>query len=407
MRERTFSRLAFALALALASLASYANASSLSSYANAALECAESSSGQTRARGFGLPRTQDLIEWYEGSSITVNGDKVTGWTSSVAYDDNNGKGCYYSQVETHNNYLLNARKKSVSGHGATKAVDVLSGDTTVTAFFSGGRYIGSNPYQDTRHAFKTEWTFCTLARYSGANRGRIFKGTANMYHGFHGGRRGVCYYHKSGNCGDGVGGTQTDWLIMCTHNGDNNKFVVGSGSTRVTKTSSMTTAVGDKYFPAYFGINNAKGCDGNQCSSEKSDFEVAEILVWRRRLKGSEMMQVYNHLYLDVLGYHSPPSPPPLPPPSPPPPSPPPPGSSMPPVVTISNAPKIVTSYKFNFGVKVAHDSCEGHESDCFASDVVVDEVMNELGLKCDASVRSEGADCSSGDGEFLPCIPT
>jgi hypothetical protein len=53
----------------------------------------------------------------------------------------------------------------------------------------------------------------------------------------------------------------------------------------------------------------------------------------------------------------------------------------------------------------VAHDSCEGHESDCFDSEVDVDEVMNDVGLKCDASVRSEGADCSSGDGEFLPCM--
>ena len=174
MRERTFSRLAFALAFALASLASYANAAT--------------SCWQYSRDWFGLPQTQDLIEWYEGSSIRVkDGDKVTGWTSSVAYDNGNGKGCYYSQVETHNNYLVNARKRSVSGHGATKAVDVLSGDASVTAFFSGGRYIGSNPYQDTRHAFQTEWTFCTLARYSGANKGRIFKGTANMYHGFHGG----------------------------------------------------------------------------------------------------------------------------------------------------------------------------------------------------------------------------
>jgi len=243
MRERTFSRLAFALAFALASLASYANAECTSEFV----------SGKMRAEGFGLPQTQDLIEWYEGSSIKVkDGNKVTGWTSTVAYENDNGKGCYYSQVETHNNYLLNARKKSVSGHGATKAVDVLSGDPSVTAFFSGGRYIGSNPYQDTRHAFQTKWTFCTLARYSGANKGRIFKGTANMYHGFHGGRRGVCYYHKSGDCGDGVGGTQTDWLIMCTHNGDNNEFVVGSGSTRVTTTSKMTTAVGDRYYPAYW-----------------------------------------------------------------------------------------------------------------------------------------------------------
>ena len=393
MRAKTFSRLALALALA-----------SLASYANAANECYAHSSGRIRAQGFGLPQTQDLIEWYEGSSITVkDGDKVTGWTSTVAYDDGTTKGCFSSQVETHNNYLLNARKKSVSGHGATKAVNVMAGDTTVNAFFSGGRYV-SGTYTDVRPAFKTTWTFCTLARYSGANKGRIFKGTANMFHGFHGGRRGVCYYNGAGNCGDGVGGTDTDWLIMCTHNGVDKNFVVGSGSTRVMAASKMTSAVGETYYNVYYGINHAKGCNGNQCSREKSDFEVAEILVWQRQLTGDEMMKVYDHLYLDILGYHSPPSPPPSPPP-PPPPSPPPPGSSMPPVVTISNAPNIVTSYKFNFGVKVAHDSCEGHESDCFDSEVDVDEVMNDVGLKCDASVRSEGADCSSGDGEFLPCM--
>ena len=163
----------------------------------------------------------------------------------------------------------------MSGHGATKAVNVMAGDPSVNAFFSGGRYIGSNPYQDVRHAFKTTWTFCTLARYSGANKGRIFKGTANMFHGFHGGRRGVCYYNGAGNCGDGVGGTDTDWLIMCTHNGVDKNFVVGRGSTRVMAESKMTSAVGETYYNVYYGINHAKGCHGNQCSREKSDFEVA------------------------------------------------------------------------------------------------------------------------------------
>ena len=87
MRAKTFSRLALALALALASLASYANAAN---------ECTAQSSGRIRAQGFGLPQTQDLIEWYEGSSITVHdGDKVTGWTSSVAYDDGTGKRLFF------------------------------------------------------------------------------------------------------------------------------------------------------------------------------------------------------------------------------------------------------------------------------------------------------------------------
>ena len=51
----------------------------------------------------------------------------------------------------------------------------------------------------------------------------------------------------------------TDWLILCTHNGNDSAYVVGGDSTRVTATSTMTSTLGDNYYNAYFGINGGKG----------------------------------------------------------------------------------------------------------------------------------------------------
>ena len=167
MRAKAFSRLAFAFALA-----SLASTFTLA----AADECGASSSGRIRAQGLRLATDGRFDRVVRGqcdrSSQRRHGERVT---STVA-NTYNGGACFFSQVESHNNYLQNAQKLSVTGHGATKAVDVLSGGTSTKVLFSGGRYV-SGTYQDWRHSFRPQWTFCTMARYSGATKKRIFKGT--------------------------------------------------------------------------------------------------------------------------------------------------------------------------------------------------------------------------------------
>ena len=103
-----------------------------------------------------------------------------------------------------------------------------------------------------------------------------------------------------------------------------------------------------------------------------------------------------------------PPSPPPSPPPPSPPPSPPPPSPPPPPgefeaaVVTISNAPPMVSSYSFDFNVKVTHESCE-NAAGCFQTLAARDD-SRKRGLRCDVKVQRRGTDCSGGFGAHMPC---
>jgi len=114
--------------------------------------------------------------------------------------------------------------------------------------------------------------------------------------------------------------------------------------------------------------------------------------------------------YMGVVNYFSPPpSPPPPspPPPSPPPPSPPPPnpppGARQAAQVSISNAAKIISSYAFDFGVKVKHSACSPVD-DCFQIIGAADVGRRSNGLRCKVKVQKVGDACSSGFGAQFPC---
>ena len=114
----------------------------------------------------------------------------------------------------------------------------------------------------------------------------------------------------------------------------------------------------------------------------------------------------------DLIGtvrydYPPPPSPPPSPPPpspppSPPPPSPPPPGSKTEVSVSLTNPASLVSTFSYDFGVRVAHPSaCDGN---CFES-ALARQNAKAAGLRCTVTVQKDGTDCSGKwSSEHMPC---
>ena len=202
---------------------------------------------------------------------------------------------------------------SYAGHGSHREIRAVYGDVTSAYLF--GQFI-----------LRQQWTLCTVSRYTGSRRGRIFiGGPGNFLHGHNRGKRGVAYY-DGWVTPDQTHGESTDWLVMCATNVGARAFVdgVNVAISNPKKSSGSWKSL---------GVNEAPSsgcCDRNT----KSDWAIAEVMVWDRALHSEEMMQVYRYVRTELMS-PIPPSPPPSPPPMPPgphsppplPPSPPPPPS--------------------------------------------------------------------------------
>ena len=158
------------------------------------------------------------------------------------------------------------------GHGAFEPLRALYGDKT--AKFDFGLALPGNT-----------WTLCTLSRYAGNTRSRIFQATGNFLHGHWSGRRGVAHYDGwvTANSNRGV---VDDWLVMCGTNMGKRVYVDGAN----VATGDRNGASGNKYL----GINYAKGTSNG--ANEVSDWAVAEVMTWTRALSDAEMLRATEYL---------------------------------------------------------------------------------------------------------------
>ena len=165
-----------------------------------------------------------------------------------------------------------------AGHGATKSVNALSGDT-----ISG---INFGPILDA-----PTWTLCTLSRYAGSNRGKILVGgPGNFFHGHRANSRGVAYYDEWVTS-DRSKGTIDDWLVMCGTNSGRRAYADGVN----VATNDLRGNSGHKHL----GINIPPN---GGLHEDPSDWRVAEVITWSRSLTGAEMKRVTEYLESAVLG---------------------------------------------------------------------------------------------------------
>merc|ERR1719149_237559 len=160
-----------------------------------------------------------------------------------------------------------------AGHGATSEVLALSGTTSSEIAFG--------------PVIKSEFTVCSVTRYTGGTKGRILDGSpANWLHGHWKGRAGTAFYEGWKTAVQDNVSPDTDWVVMCGSNaGSQLKLVNGV---------DVGTAAGGTGGQSLF-------VNGGYRSWEKSDFAIAEVVVWPRGLTDEEMRRASDHL-IDRLG---------------------------------------------------------------------------------------------------------
>ncbi|EJK63848.1 hypothetical protein THAOC_15474, partial [Thalassiosira oceanica] len=156
---------------------------------------------------------------------------------------------------------------SESGHGGDVEVTALKGTTADSINFG--------------HVLRNQFTICSVTRYTGGAFGRILNGEgANWLHGHHNGKAGVAHYGrwKTNSNVD----PNTDWVVMCGTN-------AGSQLKLVNGVSKGTEDGGSA--PQTLWING-----GWYMPQERSDFAIAEVMVWDGGLTSDEMYSASNYL---------------------------------------------------------------------------------------------------------------
>ena len=172
-----------------------------------------------------------------------------------------------------------------AGNGATKDVPALTGTTFETISFSAFKII------------KTDFTVCSVTRYTGrTNQGRILQASTNWLHGHFGGYAGVAFYvdgWKTYKHGANVS-PNTNWAVFCgTNAGSQLKLANG------VSVGTAHGGTGD----ASLWVNGGQYL--NYPGNEKSDFAIAEVVVWGRGLTEDEMYRASFYL-MDSRGIKAP-----------------------------------------------------------------------------------------------------
>jgi hypothetical protein len=141
---------------------------------------------------------------------------------------------------------------TASGSGATAPQTFLYGNTASKLWF---------PLKSMPASF----TLCTLAKYNGGSRGRIFTSPdANVLHGHWGGQRGVAHWTEWITPTSSIAGDVADWLVFCGKN----------PGTAPNNILAHGLAIGSK----------ASAYSGNwQLSinyNEQSDWAASNVIVW-------------------------------------------------------------------------------------------------------------------------------
>ena len=127
---------------------------------------------------------------------------------------------------------------------------------------------------------KSEFTVCSVTRYTGGAKGLILQGGPNNWlHGHWAGRAGVAYYDGWKTKKQNNVSPDTDWVVMCGSN-------AGSQLKLANGVDVGTAAGGTGGVSLLVNANNY----------ETSDFAIAEVVVWPRGLTSEEMHRASDHL---------------------------------------------------------------------------------------------------------------
>ena len=164
---------------------------------------------------------------------------------------------------------------SAPGNGANIDVPFVGGGTSAKIHWPAG-------------SIASDFTICSITRYSGASKKRILQGSgANWLHGHHNADVGVAYYNGwnlNGNANANVAPNAiTDWLVMCGSN--------GLGSPVRLNVNGVSHAVGG----GTTGDIQLMINDGN-VGSQASDWQLSKLYVWDSHLPDETFAQVASEL---------------------------------------------------------------------------------------------------------------
>ena len=149
-----------------------------------------------------------------------------------------------------------------SGNGSTTELQYLAGDTSSTVLWPTG-------------SIPTEFTICSVTRYTGGSMGRILTGkNINWFHGHWGSRRGVAYYEEWKTNFLNVG-VLTDWLIMCGKNRGSKPYNI--------LVDGVASGITDG------GIGSDILAINRSPSFQNSDWAFREVMIWSTALSGEDM----------------------------------------------------------------------------------------------------------------------
>ena len=176
---------------------------------------------------------------------------------------------------------------TVTGNGATETVRTLTGATTDGLRFPTGLL------SDNATTTTNDYTLLHVARYSGSTRRRIFDAvSSNWLSGFWDGNAGVAYHNKWVNVSDAFG-TQgqynhTNWLLSVDQM---NSYRANGGEAPNASTTGASRSNDLSINYGYFHSNN-----GMASATERSDWNVAEVIVFSKVLTAAEIRQVESYL---------------------------------------------------------------------------------------------------------------
>jgi uncharacterized repeat protein (TIGR02543 family) len=151
--------------------------------------------------------------------------------------------------------------QGAGSNGVTKSFAAVSGGITTNLSFG--------------NAQLNSYTFCALARYSGASRGRIFSSVSpNWLSGFWSNTIAVAYHGNAFITGSST--ADTNWHVLCDY-GNNFRW---DGVVKNTGTGSVT------YLPP-ISINT---------NSEVSDWQIADMFIYGSTLTLSQIQQLEGYI---------------------------------------------------------------------------------------------------------------
>lgn len=162
-----------------------------------------------------------------------------------------------------------------SGNGAMVDIPFIQGSTTSKVIWP----IGSIP---------TNFTICSITRYTGNKNNKcILTSTSyggNWTHGHWNNKKGIANYNrwKTNRNSSNTVGQNTDWLIMCGKNGNNDENI------KYESKEGNIIADNKRIGIDYGGDGGGQLCI-NHIPGEESDWALSYVIIWDKLIEEEEM----------------------------------------------------------------------------------------------------------------------